>query len=159
MKKENLKNKEISDLNQKILELTNGWQRTQADFVNYKKQASEEKARLIKAANIDLISELLPVLDNFQLAAKHLPQELKNNNWAKGIEQIEKQFESILSEIGLEKIASLGQIFDPNIHEAVAEQASNEQDGAIIEEILSGYRYNGFVIRPAKVIVCKSEPR
>lgn len=159
MKKDTNKNKENGDLSQKILELTTGWQRTQADFVNYKKQVAEEKIKLIKTANIDLISELLPVLDNFQLAAHHLPNELKNNNWAKGIEQIEKQFETILAEKGLEKIVSLGRTFDPNIHEAVAEQASDDEDGIIIEEILSGYRCEGLLIRPAKVVVSKSEPK
>ncbi|TSC93463.1 MAG: molecular chaperone GrpE, partial [Candidatus Berkelbacteria bacterium Athens1014_28] len=96
----NLK-KKIKELEKNILEMTTGWQRTQADFSNYKKQIADEKLHLVKFANADIVEQLLPVLDHFQLATKHLPDELKSNNWAIGIKQIEKQFESILFENGL----------------------------------------------------------
>lgn len=143
----------LAELESRIAELTAGWQRTQADFVNYKKQASDEKVRLIKTANENLIAELLPILDNFQLAAKHVPAELENNNWAQGIKQIEKQLENVLSSEGLEKIESMGKEFDPLYHEAIEEVESKEPKGTIVEEILAGYIFNGDVLRPAKVKV------
>ena len=148
-------NKKIKELESKIAELTSGWQRTQADFLNYKKQAADERLKLISSAGADIVEQLLPVLDHFQLAAKHLPKELETDNWTQGIKQIEKQFENILSENGLARIDSVGQEFNPQIHEAVEEIESDKPAGTVVEEILSGYRYAGEVLRPAKVKVAK----
>ena len=148
-------NKKIKELESKIAELTSGWQRTQADFLNFKKQAADERLKLISSAGADIVEQLLPVLDHFQLAAKHLPKELETDNWAQGIKQIEKQFENILFENGLARIDSVGQEFNPQIHEAVEEIESEKPAGTVVEEILSGYRYAGEVLRPAKVKVAK----
>lgn len=153
MKKE--QNKKIKQLEEKVAELMAGWQRTQADFVNFKKQAVDERIKLISGAGADIIDQLLPVLDHFQLAAKHLPRELETNNWAIGIKQIEKQFENILFENGLERIESVGQEFNPELHEAIEEIESDKPSGIIVEEILSGYKFAGSVLRPAKVKVAK----
>jgi len=148
-------NKKTNELEVKIAELTAGWQRTQADFVNFKKQAADERIKLIQGAGADIIDQLLPVLDHFQLAARHLPAELESDNWAQGIKQIEKQFENILFENGLERIGSIGQEFNPELHEAIEEVESDKLSGVIVEEILSGYKFAGDVIRPAKVKVAK----
>jgi molecular chaperone GrpE len=148
-------NKKIKELESKIAELTSGWQRTQADFLNYKKQAADERLKLISSAGVDIVEQLLPVLDHFQLAAKHLPKELETDNWAQGIKQIEKQFENILFDNGLERIESIDQEFNPQIHEAVEEIESDKPAGTVVEEILSGYKYSGEVLRPAKVKVAK----
>ncbi len=148
-------NKKIKELESKITELTSGWQRTQADFLNFKKQAANERLKLISSAGADIVEQLLPVLDHFQLAAKHLPKELETDNWAQGIKQIEKQFENILFDNGLERIESIDQEFNPQIHEAVEEIESEKPAGTVVEEILSGYRYAGEVLRPAKVKVAK----
>jgi len=148
-------NKKIKELESKIAELTSGWQRTQADFLNFKKQAADERLKLISSAGADIVEQLLPVLDHFQLAAKHLPKELETDNWAQGIKQIEKQFENILFDNGLERIESIDQEFNPQIHEAVEEIESEKPAGTVVEEILSGYRYAGEVLRPAKVKVAK----
>lgn len=147
--------KKIKELETKISELTAGWQRTQADFLNFKKQTSDERIKLIQAAGTDIVDQLLPVLDHFQLAAKHLPKDLENNNWAQGIKQIEKQFENILFENGLERIESVGQEFNPELHEAVEEIESDKKSGTVVGEALSGYKYAGQVLRPAKVKVAK----
>ena len=153
MKKENVK--KIKELETKITELTAGWQRTQADFVNFKKQVSDDRVNLVKSSNTDLIYQLLPVLDNFKLAADHLPKDLENNNWAQGIKQVEKQLESILQSEGLERIKSIGVQFDPTLHEAIEHITSDKPENEIIEEILPGYALSGKVIRPAKVKVSK----
>ena len=145
----------LRELENKVAELTIGWQRTQADFLNFKKQSAEEKARICRAANSDLIYSLLPVLDNFQLAAKHVPEEMANNSWAQGIKQIEKQFEDILLSAGLERIDSVGKVFDPALHEAIDYIESDKPEDEIVEEVLSGYKYDGDVLRPARVKVAK----
>jgi molecular chaperone GrpE len=147
----------ISELENEITELTAGWQRTQADFMNYKKNAAAERASLIKSANQDLIEEILPILDNFALAAKHLPAELENNTWAQGVKQIEKQLENVLKDEGLERIESVGNVFDPNRHEAVDQVESDRPEGEIVEEVSPGYRFNGITIRPARVKVSKGK--
>lgn len=150
-----VENKKTKELEEKIAELTAGWQRTQADFVNFKKQTADERIKLIQGAGADIVDQLLPVLDHFQLAAKHLPRDLETNNWAIGIRQIEKQFENILFENGLERIDSIGQEFNPQYHEAIEEVDSDQPSGTIVEEILSGYKFAGQVLRPAKVKVAK----
>lgn len=141
----------LNQLNQKIDELTSGWQRTQADFINYKKQVVEEKTRFCHTANANLLYELLPILDNFQLAAKHVPTELIENNWVQGIKQIEKQLENTLFSIGLEKIEVEDRLFNPESHEAVETVKSELPEGTVVEEVQTGYRYDGEVLRPSKV--------
>jgi len=155
MKKE--VNKKVVELEQKIGELTAGWQRTQADFTNFKKQSAEDKIKYCASANADLIYNLLPVLDNFALAAKHIPQNLANDNWAQGIRQIEKQFEDILSSEGLERIATIGEKFNPHLHEAVDYAESDKPEDEIVEETLAGFKFNGEVIRAATVKVSKGK--
>ena len=147
--------KKIVELEEKIGELTAGWQRTQADFVNFKKQSADERQRYLRAANANLILDLLPVLDNFQLAAKHVPEHLASDNWAMGVKQIEKQLEDILASEGLEKVETIGQTFDPEIHEAIEHVDSDKPADEIVKEILSGYKFDNEVIRPAKVKVSK----
>jgi molecular chaperone GrpE len=157
MVKKDKKTKEIVELEQKIGELTAGWQRTQADFLNYKKQAAEDKVKYCRSANANLVHDLLPVLDNFQLAAKHVPENLVNDNWAQGIKQIEKQFEDILSTEGLERIETVGTKFDPMVHEAIEHIESDRPEDEIVEEILAGYKFDSEVIRPARVKVSKGK--
>jgi len=147
--------KKIKELQKEIAELTAGWQRTQADFINFKKQTADERVHLIKSAGADIVQQLLPVLDHFQLAAKHLPKNLENDSWALGVKQIEKQFEKILADNGLQRIESVGKHFDPEVHEAVEEIDSKKPTGTIVEEILAGYKFGGEILRPAKVKVAK----
>jgi len=155
--KKNTEDTNTLELEQKIAELTAGWQRTQADLSNYRRQVEDDRKRLIRSASSDLVMEILPVLDNFQLAAKHVPADLENNNWAQGIKQIEKQLENILANEGLEKIETVGTQFDPQFHEALEHIESDRPENEIVEEINSGYTFNGEVLRPAKVKVSKGK--
>lgn len=152
----------VVELEQKVGELTLGWQRCQADFMNYRRQVEEDRKKLIKMANADLMMEIIPVLDNFQLAAKHIPAELEGNNWAQGIKQIEKQLEDILASEGLTKIKTVGEEFSPELHEAIEHVESDQPANTIIGEITSGYEFDGQVLRPAKVKVSsgnKNKPK
>jgi len=144
---------QINELESKIAELTAGWQRTQADFQNFRRQVEADRQKLIKTASAQVLEDILPVLDNFQLAAKHVPAELENNNWVSGIKQIEKQLENILSNQGLTKIETTGQEFNPEFHEAIEHVSSNQPENIITEELSSGYTFDGIVLRPAKVKV------
>ncbi|MGB9743495.1 MAG: nucleotide exchange factor GrpE [Minisyncoccia bacterium] len=136
-----------------------GWQRARADFLNYKKEEMERIAQLLKYANEEFILNLLPILDNFDLAEKKLPEELKKNESVKGLLQIYQQLKDWLKKQGVEEIVSVGEIFNPSWHEVVgevaAENAANKQIGLIVEEIQKGYKINGHLLRPAKVKVVK----
>lgn len=143
----------LTETEKKIAELTAGWQRTQADFLNHKKQTEQDRARLIKSANTNLLEAILPVLDNFALATKHFPPGLELNIWAQGIKHIEKQLENILTNEGLTRIATVGQIFDPEFHEAIERIPADQPEGEIIEEVSPGYKFDNIVLRPAQVKV------
>jgi len=132
-----------------------GWQRAKADFVNYKKDQEKMLGDFRKYANEDMILSLLPTVDSFDLATKHLPEELKDSDWVKGIICIKGMFESFLRDAGVVEIKSIGEKFDPLLFEAVAEEESDEEEDTIIEEIQKGYKMGEKIIRPAKVKVAK----
>lgn len=138
-------------------ELENLCMRVQADFENYKKRSQKEREDFSKYANTDLILQILPIIDNFQLATKHLPVEIKDNNWVKGVLQIEKQLEQVLVAEGVTAIEAIGKQFDPYLHEAIEEVPSERPEGEIVEEATRGYRLNDKIIRHAKVIVAKDK--
>ena len=133
-----------------------GWKRAKADLINYKKRQEEVVQEFIKFASQDLILELLPMLDNFRLAAQHLPKELENSEWVKGVFQIKNQLENLLKTRGIEEIKSVGEKFNPELHESVEEvESSDKKEGMIVEEVQKGYKLNGKVIRAARVKVVK----
>lgn len=133
-----------------------GWQRAQADYQNLKKESEQIRVNSIRLANKSLIENLIPVFDNFALATKHLPQELQENNWVQGIIFIHRQLQDILLAEGVDIIDPMGQIFDPNLHEAV-DSVDSAEDGlepnTIVEVLQVGYTLNGSLIRSARVKV------
>ena len=154
MKEKNKKKTE--NIEQEYKEIKELLQRTQADFMNYRRRVEEDKSNFIKLASGEVISQIVPVLDNFELAAKHVPENLEDNNWVLGIQAIEKQLEQVLLTNGLEKIVTIKQQFDPNLHEAISETTDKQiKDNEIISEEVAGYLLNGKLLRPAKVIVNK----
>ena len=134
-------------------EYLDGWRRTKADFINYKKDETERFAALVKFSNESLVLELLNVLDSFDLGLTIL----KNNEPAqKGMFLIKNQLEDLLKKYGLEKISvTIGQPFEPTKHEAVAEIESEQKVGTIAEEIEKGYTLNGKIIRQTRVKIAK----
>jgi len=143
----------VDELKAKNAELTAGWQRTQADFVNFKRQTEADRQRFARLACSGLIEKIVPIFDNFELAAKHIPEDLRDNNWAVGVTFIEKQLYDVLRSEGLERITSLGQPFNPELHEALEHVESDKPSEEIVEEVSSGYLLDGQVLRAAKVKV------
>lgn len=134
-----------------------GWQRAKADFINYKKEEAQRMTETIRYANGELIREMIGVLDNFDLGLAALE---KQGQVEKGIYMIRAQIADILKRWGLERIEiKKGDIFDPSISEAVAEvdppAGGDGPPGSIVEEIETGYRLGGKVIRPARVKISK----
>jgi molecular chaperone GrpE len=127
------------------------WQRTQADFDNYKKRAEQEKAEIVKFANSLLILKLLTIIDDLERAFDSLPARLRRSTWTEGIKLTYNKLKSILEAQGLTEIKSRGETFDPHLHEAVMCQEGEE--GVILEEMQKGYKLKDKVIRPSMVIV------
>lgn len=141
-----------------------GWQRERADFLNYKKGEFERVGEILKYAGESLILRLLPILDNFEIAEKNLPENLKNDENVKGILQIKNQILDFLKSQGVEEIKSVDEKFDPNVHELVEDVPAEalakagvevKESGIIIEEIQKGYKINNRLLRPAKVKIAK----
>ncbi len=143
------------DYEQQIGELTEHLQRLQAEFENYKRRAESERGELMNMAKTSVLEELLPALDNFDRAATHLPAELEDNAWAKGMSYVGSQLEQILDGMGVHKFHAVGQVFDPNRHEAMEYIEGEGPPDTVVEELTPGYEISGKVVRPATVKVSK----
>ena len=127
------------------------WQRTQADFINYKRRSEQERDEFSKFANANLMLSLLPILDDLERAVASIPAKAAKLPWADGIKLIERKFRASLETQGLTPIEALGKPFDPSLHEAVRQDKGKE--GIVIEELQKGYRLHDRVIRPTMVVV------
>jgi molecular chaperone GrpE len=127
------------------------WQRCQADFVNYKQRAEQEKSEIIEFANSTLVSNLLPIMDDLERAFASVPADLGESNWTEGIRLIYNKLKTSLEAQGLTEIEARGKPFDPHLHEAIMQQ--NGKEGMVIEELQKGYKFKEKVIRPSLVTV------
>jgi len=142
---------QIAKLEKERDEYLNGWKRAKADSINQQKDEMKRMEEIMKFANADIIKDLLLVLDSFELSML----ATKDSEARKGIEIIYSQLEKILNKQGLEKIKSLGEKFDPALHEAMLQEESNKESGTILEEMVKGWKLNGKVIRPTKVKIAR----
>jgi len=154
------KTKELTELEltkKKMEEYLDGWKRAKADYINFKKESEKRQSEIVQFANATLILELLPIYDNFKLAWQHIPEDKKENgDWLKGIEQIKKQFGDMLKKLGIEEIKTVGEKFNPELHESVAkEKVEGIKADIITEEIKSGYKLYDRVLEHAKVKVAE----
>lgn len=147
-------------------EYLSGWKRALADYENLKKQNQREKEEYAKFANLNLIIGLIPVYEHLVLSFDHLPADLKDNSWVKGIEHIKKQFLEVLQFNGVEEVEpKVGDEFNPELHEAVSNKVENEvnefdSDKNLekkatekIKKVLShGFKLQGRIFKPAKVV-------
>jgi molecular chaperone GrpE len=143
----------VSTLQQQIAELTAALQRERADAMNIRRRHEEQLTSLQSSAKAGVVRDLLPVIDNFERALKHVPQDLQGNDFIKGVEGIVKQFEKTLADLGVEKIKTVGEPFDPHLHEAVSMEEGDGSQEIISEELQSGYRLGDTVLRHAMVRV------
>ncbi|SCL84411.1 nucleotide exchange factor GrpE [Sporanaerobacter sp. PP17-6a] len=155
MKKEiEEKDKGIQERDKNIKELTDKFIRLQADFMNYKKRSEKEKESIISYAAEDIITSILPVLDDFERALVTI--ENKEDSFYKGVEIIYNELLKILKKNGLKEISCLKEKFDPNYHHAVCqEENENYEEGSIIEVFQKGYMLNDKVLRPSMVKIAK----
>jgi molecular chaperone GrpE len=142
-----------AEFEQKLGELTEALQRERADAMNLRRRHEADMANLKSHIKATVIRDLLPVVDNFERALKHVPAELEANDYVKGVQGVVKQFEKTLSDIGVERIKTIGEDFDPRYHEAVAMEDGDGSREVVSEELQSGYKIDEDVIRHAMVRV------
>lgn len=130
-----------------------GWQRSQADFENYKKREEAKQKEILEFAKEVTIVKLLPTLDALHQGLKQAPAGV-DEKWLAGINATITQLDKVLAEMGVKKIEAIGKPFDPHFHEAVREVAG-EEDGVVVEDLQTGYELNGRVIRPSQVVISK----
>ena len=137
-------------------EYLEGWQRARAEFANYKKRLEREQAQVYQTAAGAIIKRFLGVLDDLERALKNCPKTGEGAVWAEGIELVYRKLVSILESEGVMPMQTDGQLFDPNLHEAVLlEDSDQHESGQIIEALQQGYLLGEKVLRPAVVRVAK----
>ncbi len=154
-------NKKVKDKDKEILkykklckEHLDGWKRERAAFENFRKRTEKRNLSLIKFANEELLVKILPVLDNFEQALKHIPKGWEKTSWTDGIKQIQKYFKDVLESAGLTEVnVKRGDKFDPCFCEALEKKGKNKKECKIAEILQKGYELNGKVVRPARVRV------
>lgn len=140
---------QLDELNQRFL-------RTAADFENYKRRTALEKEDLLKYSNAKIIGEILPVLDNFQMALKTTSDNKEVQNVVKGVDMIYRQLLQVLEQAGMTKIEAVGHAFDPNLHEAIMQVDDDSvPEDTVVEELRAGYMLKERVIRPTMVKVSR----
>jgi molecular chaperone GrpE len=134
-----------------------GWQRAQADLMNYRRRAEQEKEEVGRFGNTTIMLSLLPILDDLERALTSIPDDLAKHSWVDGVRLIERKLQANLEAQGLSQIKTLGEPFDPNLHEAMMQ--GKGQEGTVVEEIEKGYKLNNRLIRPSKVVVGSGEEK
>lgn len=147
----------VAELQQQIADLTDALQRERADVINVRRQHDSQITGLQNMVKANVVTDLLPVIDNFERALKHVPKDLEGNDFVKGVNGIVMQFEKTLSDMGVDRIKTVGEVFDPRLHEAVAMEEGKGDVEVVCEELQPGYRLGDNVIRHAMVKVKMEE--
>jgi len=150
---------EVAELKAQAAKAGEYWDRflrLTADFDNYKKRAARERKDAVAFANENLLVKLLPVMDAFDMALAATTSDASAKSLQAGIVMVANQLKSALAEAGLEEIDASGKRFDPNLHEAVAqEETAGTPEGEVIRQTRKGYKFQQRLLRPAGVIVAK----
>jgi len=146
---------ESEQLAKQINDLTEALKVERADAINLRRRHEQELSNLRARLKSSIIYELLPVIDNLERSLTHVPKELENNSYVKGVSGVIKQFDKTLNDMGVKRIKTVGESFDPKYHEAVSFEDGEGKHEVISEELQAGYTLNGEVIRHAMVKVIK----
>lgn len=142
-------------LAKEVAELTEALKRERADAMNIRRRHDEQITSLRASVKAGVISDLLPTIDNLERALKHVPEDIAQHDYIKGVSGVVKQFEKVLSDLGVERIKTLGEPFNPELHEAVSAEGDGGHE-VVNEELQPGYVLGDQVIRHAMVKVKKS---
>lgn len=130
--------------------------RAHAEFENAKKRIEKEKGDFLKYANESFIIDLLPIIDSLEISEKHIKEAKDFKAVQEGVDMIHLQIQKFLKDIGVDRVGSVGEKFNPNLHEAIETvDAKDKEEGLIVEELKPGYTFNGKLLRPASVRIVK----
>ena len=147
---------ELADAQEKAQEYLDGWQRSRAEFANYKKRKEKEQADSYQYMKGEIIKQYLEIMDDLERALNNRTGEINLAEWASGIELIYRKMLKILESEGIAVMETEDGLFDPNLHEAISsEQSEQFESGEIIEVVKKGYMINERVLRPAQVRVAR----
>jgi molecular chaperone GrpE len=147
---------QLEDVREQSDEHLRSWQRAAADFSNFKRRTEEDRDIVARFANATLIGKLLGVLDDFDRALEHVPEDV-HEGWVDGVRLVERKLRGVLESEGVTPIEAIGLPFDPNVHEAVVhEPTADHPDNQVIGELQRGYRLHDRVLRPALVKVANN---
>ncbi len=131
--------------------------RSQAELDNFRKRAARDREDSVRYANTGLLDRLLPILDNFELGLDAASKATDASGILQGMSMVRKQLQDFLTESGVETVDAEGQVFDPNIHDALGQEATNEvAEGTVFRQLRKGYKLRDRLLRPATVIVAKA---
>ncbi len=147
--------KALDEARKKAEDYLSSWQRTQADFINYKRRIEQEREDFNKYANSNLCCAILPVVDDLERAIQAIPEEISGNDWVQGVKMVERKFKTILEGQGVKPICALNEPFDPKLHEALRQEKGRE--GIVTGEFQKGYTLHDKLLRPARVAVGTGE--
>lgn len=149
------KKKEKKDKKQELIdELTDQLKRSMAEFDNFRKRTDKEKSQMYEIGAREVIDKMLPVVDNFERAFQNVKEEDKEDPFISGMDMVFKQLMTALENLGVTPIDAIGEPFDPNLHNAVMQVASEEyESGIIAQELQKGYKYKESVVRHSMVAV------
>jgi molecular chaperone GrpE len=147
---------ELAETAQKADEYLRLAQRTQADFINYRRRMEEERAQQARDAGLSVLQRLLPILDDFERAMSSASDPERQSSWGKGVLLVERNLRALLAAESVEAIGAEGADFDPRLHEALGSAPSaNVAEGHVLHIVRQGYRKGDRVLRPTQVIVAK----
>jgi molecular chaperone GrpE len=139
--------KDLEEVKKQAQEYLAGWQRAKADYINREREIEKDKSLWMEFMALDLLMRVLPISESLEAAMKHKD---KKDEFIKGVEQIQMQLEDLIKRLGVERIKTIGEKFDPELHEVVEKKGEGTE---IIEEVSPGYKMGGKVVKPAKVII------
>ena len=145
---------ELEEVTRERDQYQSAMQRAQADLINYRRRAEEERGEAIKHANGRLLNRVLPVLDDFSMAFEQAPEDASQQPWLEGFRLIHRKLHSMTEAEGVTRIEAEDKPFDPAEHEALAQVESAEHDdGQVVQVVRDGYKLHDRVLRPAQVII------
>jgi molecular chaperone GrpE len=153
MSKSPKKGSEVEKLKQQIADLTEALQRERADATNVRRRAEEDRTKLASFYKVMIVRDLLPAIDNLERALTHTPKDLTDSDYVKGVQGVAKQFEQAFKDLGVVRIKTVGEKFDPKLHEAVQMEDGDGNVEVVCEELVSGYRMGDDILRHAIVKV------
>jgi molecular chaperone GrpE len=146
----------LEQLEAEAAEYLDGWQRARAEFVNFKKRVERERAESRARIAAELLTRYLDVLDDLDRTISEMPEEIAETPWSHGLQMVYQKMQLLLESEGVKTIDAVGESFDPNFHEAISFEDSEDHDeGQVVDVIQKGYMLGERVLRPAMVRVAK----